>query len=542
MIESIADALEAAEKAVGGEYDHQRGDLVAYVGLLEWDQLSGPADELIDDLTQLAVLLMHLDLRLASRKVIRTALHLLEVVDAQEVRPTLWGRLGVLLADHGELDEARVTLRHALGKARYEGDVGSQIEAMANLGATCLAADDRAAAKLWAEQAHDLASRHEVGLDCRVLIASTLTGVAIRLGDVDSLETAFAELEGLAQSYRKDEPCALVVQATVAGARYEVARARGLRHMAADAIDELEVITQRMSATLGAGRLYTVAAVVNLGIAEYQEATERGEGDRRLGAFDTLSFASLSSAANLGGEHPLAVSALRSLRQAREDAAELLGEHQQIDRIYSPAENEQRNRAKRAALERETERVRLVAHAGASFLIEPLQRFVPHVIQALEHKVRFEIIISNPWNSIGLTVRREDQDPDSLISQIEGSDYYLETFRPVIEAYSAMRERFGRTIELRVTPVDIPGTTLLTSTVGFFEPYIGTNPEARSGRGMDAFEVEFSPGSRSYAVTEQAFAELWGSASSLTEFLTHEAAYKDLLSRLVKIPESGTSP
>ena len=94
-------------------------------------------------------------------------------------------------------------------------------------------------------------------------------------------------------------------------------------------------------------------------------------------------------------------------------------------------------------------------------------RFRPILLEALARHVHFEIIISNPWNSLGVFINK-DLHPDvevtaeNIIDHIKNSAYYRETFVAVTDAYEELRESYGEAIELRLTPMDIPATTLLT--------------------------------------------------------------------------------
>ncbi|NJP93865.1 hypothetical protein HCN51_31235 [Nonomuraea sp. FMUSA5-5] len=549
MIDTLEEAIEVAEKALGGDpspwQSPDRRKLRRYVTRLEHEQAAeerGETGEIVDQLHRFAELLTDLEMREDSLIVVRVSIRRLERATAYEERTMAkrWNQAGVLLADHGELDEGRMALWYALTCARREADQDLQVRAMVNLSAVALAQDDTTSAKRWIRDASEM-PRETADLEREVLIASLRMAIAVR-GNT-ALEPALRELEKVSKRfvnvYGADHPQSLVVWASMAVARYEVADAFGDRVRAGKAIDELELATQFLSATLGAHHPQSLTALANLSDIEYREARAHGTPERQRGALDLLGFASQHSSASLGGGHPQSLIALNNLRGARKEFAALVSDHEHIDRTYRPHENDLRNRAKKAALENEGERVRLIAHAGASFFLNSLQRFLPSVIQALENKVRFFVIISNPWNNIGLFADEDGADPDQVIARIESSRYYREAFRPVIAAYETLQEQYPGQIEFRVTSLDIPGTTLLTSSVGFYEPYMLADPEGRTGHGLLTFEIEFDQHSLYYAIGERSFTRLWKGSSSVEQFREHEEHYKRNLRDLLSIPRAS---
>jgi hypothetical protein len=122
---------------------------------------------------------------------------------------------------------------------------------------------------------------------------------------------------------------------------------------------------------------------------------------------------------------------------------------------------------------------------------------------------------------------------ENIIAIISNSKYYRETFVAVTDAYEELRERYGEAIELRLTPMDIPATTLLTSEGGFYEPYVTTDPEYRTSHGMKTFEVRFNRATRLYEDSLAGFATQWELASSLDHFRRCEEQYQSRLRLLM---------
>lgn len=160
------------------------------------------------------------------------------------------------------------------------------------------------------------------------------------------------------------------------------------------------------------------------------------------------------------------------------------------------------------------------------------------MLEALDRHVHFEIIISNPWNSLGVFINKDlhpdiEVTADNIIEHIRNSKYYGETFVAVTEAYEELRATYGEAIELRLTPMDIPATTLLTSDGGFYEPYVTTDPEYRTSHGMKTFEVRFNRATRLYEDSLAGFATQWELASSLDHFREFEEQYQSRLRLLM---------
>lgn len=168
--------------------------------------------------------------------------------------------------------------------------------------------------------------------------------------------------------------------------------------------------------------------------------------------------------------------------------------------MHKPHQNTERNDAKRRALEEETGIIRLIARAGASCFLEETPLFYGRVKDALERGVRFNVVVSSPS--------------------------YNNTFLPVVESYRLLKSMYPGLIELRITSLDVSGSTLLTSNVGFFEPYITSNPQRRTRRGMSVFEVEFRKDSRYYADSLEEFRAQWELSSTWEEFEANQEQHQ----------------
>ena len=182
--------------------------------------------------------------------------------------------------------------------------------------------------------------------------------------------------------------------------------------------------------------------------------------------------------------------------------------------------------------------IRLVAHAGASFFLPDLKLFHDDVIHALRRGSLFHAIISSPWNSLAIFTKHdataERPNSHNIVDIVAASDYYDKTFLPVIDAYRTLRKTYRDRIELRFTHIDIPGSTLLTTDMGFFEPYITSNPERRTRRKLNVFELEFHKDSRYYADSGAEFEIQWELASTLDQFEANEEEHKTALRDAVR--------
>lgn len=559
MLESLGQAVAFARDTVRGAGESRLAkcrSLTVYLSRLRLSDLEAEPDEsFIDSIDRLDESLSALDLRSLSLRTIQLALRHMEIKEAQDdfFSPQAWNRLGLLLAGHGEFDEARVVLNHALSKARTtepadresrsdEADEADQAMILANLSLVSLRADSVDEAEIWAHEARE-AVAEDGGTDVRTAlqVASVLVEVAKRRGDPALLEAEIEELDRIASALLdtsgSEAPEALAAAAMAVSAQFDAAWETGSVPRMTRAIGFLETLSQKLGAVRGRDHIETLGVKARLAAAEFGMAKLTGPALRLTRAINALDELARECSAALGPEHPYTLDALANLADARDGSSSAEGLLESIERVYTSRTNAERNRAKAAALEREKRRVRLIAHGGASYFLSPLQRFMTKMTAGLLRGVRFQIIISNPWNSLGIFFPVDDagapNTPDLVIRSIEASDYYRATFLPVLEAYDGLRDTFGEQIELRLTPIDVPGSTLITSDVGFFEPYMTTNLEARTQHGLQAFEIEFTKVSRYYELSVEMFKTQWARSSTVDQFRAREEQFKRQLRQLL---------
>jgi tetratricopeptide (TPR) repeat protein len=545
--ETLGQALELAREAVRNDGESQlaqRGALADYLSRLRVSDLAAEPDaEFIDRIDRLDQALSTLDMRELSLRTIQLALRHMEIKEAQDdlFSPIAWNRLGLLLADHGELDEARVVLNYALSKARALRSA-EQATILVNLAALSLGAGNIDEAEIWATEAKDVAASSPAeDLMTPLFIASVLAQVAKNRGDGDGLEAQIVDLNlasrAIVRAKGPANPQALAAVAARVVAEFDAAWLSGSVPRMERVVDALETLAQKLSAARGDDDPETIRVSIRLATAEFDVAKAAGSTTRVHRAVTELEQLARRAARALGPDHPHTMAALANLADARDESSPAGGLREHIEQVYTARTNDKRNLAKSLALEREKRLVRLIAHAGASYFLRPLQRFKSNMAQGLERGVRFRVIISNPWNSLGIFYPADDADirrtPDEIVRSIESSDYYQATFLPVLEAYSGLRGEYGDLIELRLTPMDVPGSTLITSDVGFFEPYMTANPEARTRHGLQAFEIEFTSVSRYYGLSVEMFETQWSRSSTVGQFRIREEEYKRQLRQLL---------
>lgn len=395
----------------------------------------------------LAQLLLALDLKERSHALAAVTLRHMELAEADQelYAADTWNELGSLLAEHDDLDRARMVLNYALNRAQRAA-APELARILANLSAVSLRAGHLEDAKIWAQKAVTVLGRY----------------------------------------YHQET---LVAQAALAAAEFDAADGTAFcasrRHQAVSLLDSA---TARAARTLGRDHSQTLA--LRAALADMRGAT------------------------------------------APADELPYLIEH-----VYTPQENSARNKAKGDALRHERNVIRLVAHAGASFFLKDLKLFHPQIIHALNQGSYFYAIISSPWNNLAIFTKHdataERPNSHNIVDIIAASDYYSKTFLHVIDAYRTLRETYHR-IELRLTHIDIPGSTLLTTDRGFFEPYITSNPERRTRRKLNVLEVEFHKDSRYYADSRAEFDVQWELASTLDQFEASEEQHKTALRDAVR--------
>jgi tetratricopeptide (TPR) repeat protein len=556
MIETLHEAVAVAQRAAPGTEEARLtacGLLTDYLAQLRLTDLEDlPGDELVGLLARLDEPLRVLGLREEALDTAKLVLRCLEIKDAREegCSSAAWNQLGLLLLDHGELDEARGAFNCALARARTDR-LHAQSGILANLGGLSLRAGNVDEAEIWAHEAADALAQEggaEQDLKAPVLIASIAARVAKARADAVRMDEAVGQLavasKALMRARGPQDPQAFSGVLALLSAEFDAAALSCSVPRMRLAIHALEIVVQRTGAARGAVHVHTFAARLRLIFAELELAGTSAAGGaeprwpaRRQDALKALERLAQDISAALGPDHPLALDARSGLADARDGTAAAEGIREQIERIYTPRTNAKRNYAKAAALQREKHSVRLIAHAGASYFLGPLHRFIAPVTRCLELGVSFKIIISNPWNSLGAFFAvggdAGDGSPEQVIRSIESSNYYRGTFVSVLQAYEGLRQRFGELIELRLTPMDVPGSALITSDVGFFEPYMTANLEARTQHGLQSFEIEFTTISRYYELSVDLFETQWLRSSTVDQFRAREEDYKRQLRQFI---------
>ena len=520
---------------------------------------AGLAPGSAERLLHLSKLLHALDLRQRSLEAVRLALRQMEVAEAgpDPGDAALWSDAGALLAKHEQLDQARSVLVGALGKA--SGGTGrsdpSRARVLANLAAVGLRSGDTDDAGTWAGLAAEAldaegeargGQEDEQDAAVRLLVSWVLASVAksrpANPGNAAPTGPAVAEFARAARRFTgiagDDHPLSLAATFDLATTALKHAATTGDAEQAARGREALEVIALQASATFGAQDSRVLAARTVLANVEFGSTGDAASDLRRSSALATLDHIAGTTSAVLGVDHPQTLATLDSRARIPAELPPSLELPYHIERLYLPREGEERNSAKREALRREGSLVKVIAHAGASYLLRNPERFQPTIIEALDRHVHFEIIISNPWNSLGVFINRATSSEagvtaENIVDLIKNSVYYRETFVAVTSEYQKLRRKYGERIELRLTPMDIPATTLLTSDVGFYEPYVTTDPEYRTSHGMTTFEVRFNRATRLYEDNLAGFATQWGLASKLDHFLKNEGSYQSRLRTLM---------
>ena len=503
-------------------------------------------------LVHLAKVLLALRFEASSLRVVWLGLRLLQLAEAgpHACGAEVWSDAAVLLAEHEQLDQARSALVTALSKSR-EGAQSLRPRILANLAAVNLRSGNARDAGKWAESAEEAldamggswpadrdGKEEEAAVRLminwvRAAVTATPAGVQDQGATTSFAQAArtFSEIAGDQHSLSLNAAFDLALRAI------KNAAATGRPEQAARGREALEIIGLHVSATYGTEDPRALAVRAVLANAEL-EATSAGSDPSGSSALAALERIAGTTSAVLGVDHPQSLATLDSRARILPDLPSSLELPYRIDHFYLPQDGEERNAAKKEALGREGSLVRLIAHGGASYLLEDANRFRPILLERLARHVHFEIIISNPWNSLGVFINK-DLHPDgevtaeNIIDIIRNSRYYVETFVAVTEAYEELRRMYGEAIELRLTPMDIPATTLLTSEGGFYEPYVTTDPEYRTSHGMKTFEVRFNRATRLYEDSLAGFATQWELASSLDHFRSNEKQYQSRLRLLM---------
>ncbi|TGB00771.1 hypothetical protein [Streptomyces sp. MZ04] len=549
-ITNISEALTAAESALeaqGTARTDLKESLAGYVKRLTSPEAShAPLWATARQHINLAQLLLALGMTERSLSLADVTLRHMEIVEADRemFAPDTWNELGSLLAEHDDLDRARMVFAYALNRAqrRAAPELG---RILANLSAASLRAGHPEDAAVWAQKAVTVLGR-SYGSDPEARLTADWVRVeaASSRRDIAELRRAipdFAEsVDWFITSLKgDDDPKAIAARSALAEARFRVAAAEQNDEQAEEQLGELEIAHLRAVALLGPEHQQTLIAQAALAAAEYQAA----EGtdlctSRRQQAVALLDDATAKAARTLGSDHSQTLELRAALADMRGDSSPSDELPYAIERVYTPEESSARNMTKGKAIRRERNMIRLVAHAGASFFLKDLRRFHPQLIHALNQGSYFYAIISSPWNSLAMFTKHdataERPNSDNIVDIVMASDYYDKTFLPVLDSYHTLEETYPGQVELRITHIDIPGSTLLTTHKGFFEPYITSNPERRTRRKFNVFEVEFHRDSRYYADSRAEFEIQWELASTLIQFKANEDQHKMALRDAVR--------
>ncbi|MFF4499931.1 hypothetical protein [Streptomyces sp. NPDC001401] len=505
--------------------------------------------------THLAQCLLDLGMKKESRDLTNTTIRRMERAESDAIVYTeaeLWNHLGALLADQGDLTGARATLVCALGRAhqdesqeRYETRERAAI--LANLSEASLQMNDLEAADFWADKVlAELRRPWEPDLTARLAADRVKLAIARTRHDAKALESSLARFEESVQLFVEREGSqalrALDAQIALASARQE-------SHPDGQHIAELEYLHATTHATLGPEHRETIIAQAALAAAEFDAVDGwEGSGEPKDAPRMTAAIKALEAARNyavespdLGQGHPqtrILRDALADMHAAAKSADPPLSElgnlyDYHLEKVYLPHESDARNSAKQQALARESDEIRLIAHAGASYFLKEIDLFYGPVVDALQRNVHFKVVISSPWSTLAAFLPgNPTADPGNygnIDELVRRSDYYQKAFRPVVRSYRRLKKRYPDHVELRVTPLDIPGSTLLTTDVGFFEPYITSNPGRRTRRGMSVFEVEFRKDSQYHPDSLEEFNTQWELSSTWDEFEANEKEHIETL-------------
>ncbi len=548
-LETLNDAIELAEGYLleAGE-SRPTGDdlLVRFVACLRHRDLVGePHQAIAQRLAHFAKLLSAIGLKQGSLTIADLTLRHMEISEAdQEIYPAaVWNDLGMLLAEHGDVERSRLVLSCALNRARRSA-APELARILSNLSAVSLRADDLEDARIWAEQSVRAMGKYWSvdNPEARLTTDWVLLEIARIQQDQPAIGRALDDFSTSAEQFIRvkgsEHPRAIAALAALTAAKFEVAAASDDTDVSEQTLGDLETISLNASAILGSDHRQTIVTQASLAEAEFTAAEQGPTFDaRRKRAVAMLETVADNASATLGRDHPQTREVRRKLAELRAAVTPAQELPYLIDQVYRPQQNTERNEAKKSALTRERSIIRLIAHAGASYFLSHVDLFYPAIIRALERHIHFHVVLSSPWNSLAVFSKRdattEKANVQNIVDLVEDSQYYLETFLPVIQSYLRLQEQYGDLIELRLTPMDISGSTLLTTDMGFFEPYLTANPDFRTRRGLSAFEIRFSQSSRYYDDSVAAFNTQWELASTWGQFGAHEEQHKQILRDVV---------
>jgi hypothetical protein len=253
----------------------------------------------------------------------------------------------------------------------------------------------------------------------------------------------------------------------------------------------------------------------------------------------------------------LAFSSEKEIKQASEDISTDSSTLRILPKgflgFFTRDTNEERNRRKKDALLSETRLIRLLAHVGHSYLAKVGNKFKSEVVNSLDAGTYFQITILNPWTEPGLMIAIGEMNPKikginfdeqkvdfskiDVISVIQNSTYYRYSLLQVLDEYRSLKKKYGDQISLRLATHDISATVLLTSSMGFFEPYVSVNLQQRLTKALHTFEIQYNSECYFYHTMSAYFDTLWRVSQSLEEFENNEDQFKKRLKATYDSPE-----
>ncbi|HEX3533461.1 MAG TPA: hypothetical protein VHT23_04515 [Gemmatimonadaceae bacterium] len=218
---------------------------------------------------------------------------------------------------------------------------------------------------------------------------------------------------------------------------------------------------------------------------------------------------------------------------------------QGFEKLFLPKDNEDRCTAKREAILQASE-MKLVAYSGHAFLASIGHRYRSELITQLDRGATFAAVLTNPWSERGFLISLAERDPHTHteaykayrrgddastdpVRVVEEAVWYSIKFRDSVIGVTRLVESYPGQIRIRLTDHEIPATTFLTDSQGFFEPYLHVDSEVRLKRSMLTFEMQISVNSHLYKHAENFFGFLWEISEPLAEFLSHEERHKERL-------------
>lgn len=221
-----------------------------------------------------------------------------------------------------------------------------------------------------------------------------------------------------------------------------------------------------------------------------------------------------------------------------------------VSKIYFADDKVSREADKREALATCKKSVKLIAHAGFSFLSEHSDKLYYDLSKCLERGCRVEIILTYPYSESGYYITRADEDKGlrdvkrkqtSFNTESEEKKYeYISKapwinykLIPALLGYKNLKVKYGDRIKLKMLSYEMAASVLITDESCFVEPYIVVN---RSEKGMTTFEVKIDAcrkqgaeeikKNKLYSNFESYFIFLWAISE---DFEKKEASLKELL-------------